>query len=207
MEYVAFEVDRANLGRRRGPDAVDQERRVAALAVQWNRALVARAVPLRVCPAYRHTGNYWLASESALPVAEVGRVLLDVVGRGFAVFTVEEYLTWLTSMKHSIRQPPGVRESRRPTPGAVMNLDPAGVAPPPAPSDERIAFDEFAVPRVRAVWKCDVLTERGTLDNRPEHREGGWGSVARLMRTRHGGRWTARAMSTLEGVADIVRPG
>ncbi len=100
---------------------------------------------------------------------------------------------------------PAVAGARRATPGAVMDLDPrAGLPPTPPPSDG-FAFDAFALPRVRGAWKLDVTTPDGrTLDSRPERREGGWGKLSTVMK-RHGGRWTARAMSTLDGVADAVR--
>jgi hypothetical protein len=123
---------------------------------------------------------------------------------GFAVFGVKEFLAWLASLKAAINVP-AVAGARRATPGAVMDLDPrAGLPPTPPPSDG-FAFDAFALPRVRGAWKLDVTTPDGrTLDSRPELREGGWGKLSTVMK-RHGGRWTARAMSTLDGVADAVR--
>src|SRR3989442_14570263 len=99
MEYVAFEVDRANIGRRRGAQSPNSERRTAALAVRWNRVFIERHVPLRICPAYRHTGNYWLAAEQPLAIAELDKRLSDALGREFALFTVDAFLAWLAAAK------------------------------------------------------------------------------------------------------------
>jgi len=159
MEYVAFEVDRANIGRRRS--SVDDERTAAALSIRWNRSFIGRRLPLRICPAYRHTGNYWLYSDQQLLATDVARGLADSVERGFAVFTVEEFLGWLARLKMCIKEPSAIPSGRRATPGAVIDLNPSGEAPPVPPSSERIVFDAFALPRVRGVWKLDVEEASG----------------------------------------------
>jgi hypothetical protein len=205
MEYVAFEVDRANIGRHSERQSPNQERTAAALTVRWNRVFIERGVPLRICPAYRHTGNYWLAAEQALHVADVAKNLSDTLSRGFAVFTVEAFLAWLSAAKTALTAPSAVPVGRRATPGAVIDLNVAGGPPPAVTSDERWMFDTFALPRVRVVWKIDLEVQGGgRLDNSPKGREGGWGSASRLMKKHYGGQWTARAMSTLEGVAKVV---
>jgi hypothetical protein len=204
MEYVAFEVDRANIGRRERGQAADSERRTAAIAVRWNRLLLSQRLPLRICPAYRHTGNYWVAAEESLPIADVETMLSGTLSRDFAVFTMEEFLAWVAAAD-SIKAPSEVPPGRRATPGAVMDLNTALVPPPALASTERWLFDAYAVPRVRMVWKLDVeVPGGGKLDSSPEGREGGWGSIVPLMKKQVGGRWTARAMSTLKGVAQTV---
>ncbi len=206
MEYVAFEVNRGNIGRRREKQSLDQERTAAAVAVRWNRVFMERHVPLRVCPAYKHTGNYWLAAEEALPVAAVEKELADALSRDFAVFTVETFLAWhAAAAKTATAARPAVPVGRRATSGAVMDLNVAGGPPPTVTSDERWMFDTFTLPRVRLVWKIDrEMQGGGRLDDSPKGREGGWGSVVPLMKKHYGGRWTARAMSTLDGVAEVV---
>jgi hypothetical protein len=205
MQYVAFEVNRGNIGRRTERQSRDQARTAAALILQWNRALIDRRAPLRLFLGYGHTGNYRISAEQALAVAEVQTVLSQSVHREFAVFTVEDFLAWVAAAQHAAVRPT-VPPGRRPTLGAVMDLNAAGAAPPAVTSDGRWIFDAFAAPRVRVVWKLDLeVPGRKTLDARPRGREGGWGSVVPLMRRHYGGRWTARAMSTLRGVATVVR--
>jgi hypothetical protein len=204
-KYVAFEVNRANIGRRGERQSLDLERTAAALAVRWNRELIERHVPLRICPAYKHTGNYWLAAEEALPVAAVQEKLSEALRREFAVFTVEAFLAWLAAAKVATPASPTMPVGRRATAGAVMDLNVAGGPPPTVTSDKRWMFDTFTLPRVRLVWKVDLEVQGGgRLDNSPKGRDGGWGSVVPLMKRHYGGRWTARAMSTLYGVAEVV---
>jgi len=63
-----------------------------------------------------------------------------------------------------------------------------------------VSFTSFAVPRVRGVWKLDVLRPDGrALDSKK--REGGWGRIASLMRQDEGAKWTARSMRTINGLA------
>ena len=84
-----------------------------------------------------------------------------------------------------------------------MSLDPQGDLPPLPASGEKIVFSAYAGRRVRGVWKLDALREdRLGLD--PRRREGGWGAVAVAMRAVAGGTWTARALSTLIGVANAL---
>lgn len=51
-----------------------------------------------------------------------------------------------------------------------------------------------------AAWKRDRITERGRLDNKM--REGGWGAVSRVVAEQTNSQWTARSLTTLEGVLD-----
>src|SRR5262245_19256227 len=73
--------------------------------------------PLRICPAYRHTGNYWLYSDQPLPATDVAALLSEAVARGFAVFTVEEFLDWLARLKAGLKEPSQIAAGRRATPG------------------------------------------------------------------------------------------
>jgi hypothetical protein len=49
-----------------------------------------------------------------------------------------------------------------------------------------------------AIFKCDVLDDRGRLDS--TRRKGGWGALSTELRRNVGGDWTARAISTLRGL-------
>ena len=55
-----------------------------------------------------------------------------------------------------------------------------------------------------AAWKRDRITEHGTLDNKM--REGGWGAVSEAIAAQTGSKWTARSLSTLQGVLDRAKP-
>ena len=205
IRYVGFEVNRGNIGRRAERGSPIEPRTAAALTLHWNRALTDRRVPLRIFPTYGHTGNYRIAAEQALPVADVQTMLSDTLGGDFAVFTVTDFVAWVTAAQGAAVRP-AVPPGRRPTLGAVMDLNTAGQAPPIVTSDSRWVFDAFAVPRVRAVWKIDLEAPGGgRLDSSPRGREGGWGSIVPVMRRHCGGRWTARAISTLKGVVEVVR--
>ena len=140
MEYVAFEVDRANIGRgRRGGE---DERTAGALCIRWNRVFVKQGVPLRICPAYRHTGNYWIYSEERLALADMMRLVSDSIHREFAALTTEEFLVWLASLKAAMKEPTQTAAGRRPTPGAVMDLNSTGPTPPsPPPSWGQVATE------------------------------------------------------------------
>ncbi len=81
-----------------------------------------------------------------------------------------------------------------------MNVNPTGGLPPIPSSRPWVVFNPFARSRIRGLWKLDRLRPDGrALDS--NSRDGGWGAVAEIMREVEGGDWTARALSTLEGVA------
>lgn len=169
-----------------------------ALRREWNRSLAEEG--LRVIASYGHTGNFVFCAAQRTATAQVNQVLQLVLRRRIAVFGAENYLTWLTELKLATSERPVTGAGRRATPGAVMDLNPEGATPEQPPSTERISFGSFAVPRVRLTWKRDILRDGGdALDKK--RREGGWGAVAKAMRDALGGEWTARALSSLEGVA------
>src|SRR5262249_26353650 len=149
------EVDRGNIGRRAERQSANRASTAAALTIRWNGLLIDCREPVRLFPAYRHTGNYRITAERALPVADVQAILSRTIRREFAVFTVADFLVWVTAAQASAVQPT-VPPDRRATLGAVMDLNAAGAVPPTVDSDDRWIFDTFAVPRVRVVWKVDL---------------------------------------------------
>lgn len=190
--YVLFEVGRSNLGR---TDRVT----MAALCAKWNRLLTA--IDLSVPAFYAHTGNFVLTSRRRTPPAELSDLLFKLVGRRFAVFSDEDFLEWLPRLTAALERPPQTEPDRRPTPGAVMNLDPEAGIPGTISAAEHLTMSPFAIPRVRGVWKHDALrADRRALDR--NHRDGGWGAVTQTFADTLGGDWTARALSTLKGVAN-----
>ncbi|HRC45595.1 MAG TPA: hypothetical protein PLT27_16205, partial [Nitrospira sp.] len=55
-----------------------------------------------------------------------------------------------------------------------------------------------------AAWKRDRITERGRLDNRM--REGGWGAISVVIADQTNAQWTARSLTSLDGVLDRAKP-
>ena len=195
MKFVAFEKGRAGPRQPRPP--------AAELLQQWNDALASARPGIRFEASFGVSGNYVLSSAEPRSVVVVSQHLQDNLRRQFAVFTVEEFLEWLDSLERDLSDPPKVSIEREPNPGAVMDVNPEGGVPgrlPAPPTDsETWTSSEFAVPRVRGVWKNDLLRAGGGRD--PNKREGTWGALSQAMKDAYGGDWTARAIRTLRGLA------
>lgn len=202
LEYVAFEIGRG------GP--TQQKVPARDLCDRWNGTLARGANGLRIRPGHGSTGNYLVRSESSLPVSDVFRELTEQLERKFVVFAANEFILWLQNLRVSLSAAPRVPSGRRPTPGAIMNMDTNAGVPQhlPVPDLEKDPVvdsnawvsSNFAVNRVRGVWKNDLLRPDGTtLD--PDRREGTWGALAKAMKRAHRGDWTARPLSTLDGAS------
>lgn len=201
MEYVAFEIGRG------GPR---QPRRPAAdLLSQWNQALAAVHAGIEFRAAFRATGNYVLRSAEPQSVSSIATVLEQQLHRKFVVFKAEEFLDWLEALQRDPSEAPTVSIAREPNRGAIMDLNPAGDIPGPLPAPigstdpEAWTSSEFAIRRVRGVWKNDRLRADGARDQ--ARRDGTWGALSHAMRRAYGGDWTARALGTLLGLASRVR--
>ena len=208
MEYVAFEVGRGGPRGKRVP--------ANALSASWNTMLAGSGAGVTIRPGRGATGNYVLTCREPLSITELLRALEGLPQtRGFVLFSATEFSRWLSELERYLSgcRRPDVSPMRRPTPGVVMNRDPGGGIPPdlPDPDPTRDPVEDvqawlsttFAVPRVRGVWKNDLLRpDRRTLD--PNRREGTWGALAAAMGRAHGGQWTARAISTLRGLAKAL---
>ena len=196
--FVVLEVGRGNLGR--ALPRIPAER----LCTSWNGLLADVAATPHFSPGYGHTGNYLLNCAEALALPAVIGLLHGHIDRQFAVFAASDYCAWVDDLASALAQVPKPPPGRRSTPGAVMDLDPAGGIPGLPAASEKISFADWAMPRVRAAWKYDILRVDGqALDS--TKREGGWGAVAAAMVAHAGGRWTARALSTLHGLAQAAR--
>jgi hypothetical protein len=198
IRYVALEVDRGNI--RRGGRLTASD-----LCTGWNVALRQFTSGVLISPAFRHTGNYIVRDDATnRSLADITALLKERLGRRFALFEGSEFISWVGELRTALGAPPAVSVDRRPTPGAVMDLDPVGDVPPVPSSTKSIVFSSFARCRVRGAWKLDALRQdRRVLDAR--RREGGWGAVSLAMSAVAGGIWTARALSTLAGVVDAAR--
>jgi hypothetical protein len=198
QHFVVLEVGRGNLGR--ALPRIPAEH----LCTSWNGLLAGLAWTPRFSPGYGHTGNYLLNCAEAVPLPEVVGFLHGHLDRQFAVFAATDYYAWVDDLASALAQVPEPPPGRRATPGAVMDLDATGGIPGLPAASVKISFSDWAMPRVRSAWKYDILRVDGRgLDS--TKRDGGWGAVAAAMVTHAGGRWTARALSTLHGLAQAAR--
>lgn len=196
-DFVVFAVNVGNLARS------SSRHDSSSLVQHWNTVLQHKRPALTFRSSYRHTGNFLLSADDPLDVLSASTALQEFLSHEFAVFATEEYLSWLKQLQALNMNPPQSPPGRRCTLGAVMNVDPMASIPFSPVSTKRMVFSHFAIPRVRGLWKCDVLAPDGIkLDT--ERREGGWGAVAQEMQQTAGGRWTARALSTLSGLASRI---
>jgi hypothetical protein len=198
-EFVVFVVGVGGMERGRAS--------VLDLIKTWNRRLRDSRSRLRLEQGYGPTGNLLLFSARDLTVRAVFSILSEEIARDkFAVFTVKEFLFWLSELLPVLTSSPKAPLSRRVTPGAVMHVDPEGGIPRLPPNREFVAFSPFARPRVRGAWRLDRLASDGYTRDR-DQREGGWGAVSSIMKKVSGGVWTARSARTLKGLAAAtVRP-
>jgi hypothetical protein len=193
-QFVLFGVNYGNIGGR-GPRTPMVE-----LCKRWNTAFSQSQPVLHVLPGFGHTGNFLLTAEKECTKSFILDQLTRQTGGQFAVFTAEGFLKWLNQLKIALASTPKPPFGRRATPGVVMDLNVNGGIPRSLPQNEKRQYSSFAVPRVLGVWKYDILTDDGSsLDNK--RREGGWGALAVEMKKHYGGIWTARALSTPNGLA------
>lgn len=171
----------------------------AQLCAEWNRQLTGTG--LRITPAYRHTGNFLMTATDTVPTTELSQIVSEALVGRFAVFSTEEFLDWLPRLKIALASPPAPSHGRRLTPGAAMSLDLNAGAPDSVPAADHFVTGPFTIPRVQGVWKNDALRGDGRALDR-NRRDGGWGAIAKAFDDALGGQWTARALSTLEGVAE-----
>jgi hypothetical protein len=199
---LAFGVNIGNVGRTQ-----PKRRPMAEIATAWNAAWQEAGLGCRVVAWFRHTGNFILAVDRGSVAAGQAALKQVAPGTAFAVFAWAPFQVWLDAVRVAATRPPAPVTGRRWTPGMVVALDPASGVPP-TPSDPRggIWFGPEAAPRLRIAWRHDWLDAGGSrLDRR--RREGGWGAVATLMGRHVGGTWTARALSSVEGLVGATAPG
>jgi hypothetical protein len=189
QRFTLFEVGRANVGDARHRPTVTE------LLRTWNTGL--KGSGLRFIGAVGHTGNYFVEATEPTNLSALLKVNLNI---RVAVFDASEFVQFVTAAQNTLAFSPAAPQGRRPTAGLVMDLDAHGTVPPLPPDSERLMFADFAAPRVRGVWKLDVLRTDGKALDRTK-REGGWGSVSQMMHGHAGGEWTARSMRTINRLA------
>ena len=197
--FFAFGVDMGNLRKDVMPRARMQE-----LIRSWNKQLAStESVSLEFLGFYRHTGNFLFEAHGNDQLERVIKTLAQTEALPvFAVFPKDEFLSCLGLLRRALLQTPETQPERRWTPGLVMDVSPKGGIPPTPFSDEKAVFGAFGLPRIRVAWKGDILAKNGQTLNKTK-REGGWGALSDRMKQAAGGIWTARSISSIEGLVQI----
>jgi hypothetical protein len=183
---IAFAVNVGNLGRRHRPRLIMSE-----LVPRLNATLCSESDLVRVLDFFGHTGNFVLACETT-PDKAAQRLagLLQTPCTVVAVETVQSCAAAARSFA-----PPTAKLGIQWTPGAVFRV--SGPEASTAPRAPNAVFRGLNGAMLLA-WKEDQLDAQGRLDK--DRRSGGWGALSSAVTAELGGVWTARSISTLEGV-------
>ncbi len=163
-----------------------------------NRSLAEKGVDLRVTGFFRHTGNLVLETGS-LEAAQAAPILSEADGATWMAVSEVSMRTAVESVRKL--QSPEPEKGVRWTPGlafAVTKPDSGSIA-----STEKVRLRSIDL-RTVAAWKRDRITDRGRLDNKM--REGGWGAVSGVVADQTNSQWTARSLTSLQGVLDHPTP-
>jgi len=190
MKHIALGVNVGNLNRAKREPMLARCRRI-------NRSLAQGGADLRVTGFFRHTGNLVLETSTVQP-GEAARILSKADG---ATWTVVPDAMMRSAVEQIRRLPPPQRERGvRWTPGLVFAVTaPHGGTLSSSAKARLRSIDLTTV----AAWKRDI-TSRGRLDSK--RREGGWGAVSGAVARQTIAQWTARSLTTLEGVLDHPTP-
>lgn len=182
---VAFAVNVGNLS-----PIMPMRRPMAELVDDLNLSLRASGQRMRVLDFFGHTGNFLLECGEQLNGAAqaIGRLLRT------PCVTVD-HVTACVAAVRTVPQPPA-EAGLRWTPGVAFRI--TGPASSAQPTARRVAhlqpFDALTI----LAWKRDLEDSPGRLDR--HRRAGGWGAVSSVIARQLGGVWTARSVTTLEGV-------
>jgi hypothetical protein len=193
MKHIALGVNVGNLSRRK-----TQREPMLARCDRINRYLARENADLRVIGFYRHTGNLVLKTTTLRP-AQAAQILSEADGGTWMALS-EATMRKTVREVHKLRAPEGERGVRW-TPGLAFAVTKPGSGD--ITSSAKVRFHSIDLGTV-AVWKRDRTTERGRLDSKM--REGGWGAVSGAVADQTNSQWTARSLTTLEGVLDRPNP-
>jgi len=195
MKHIAFGVNIGNLSGSKRP-----REPMVSRCDRINRSLVRKGVDLHVVGYFRQTGNLVLET-AALHPTEAANFLSEADGDGATWMAVPEKT--LRKVVEKVRKilPPEDEEGVRWTPGLAFAV------PKPASasitSSAKVRLRSIDVDTV-AAWKRDRITESGRLDNKM--REGGWGAVSEAVADQTNSQWTARSLTSLDGVLNRAKP-
>jgi hypothetical protein len=187
MKHIALGVNIGNLSR--GPRSREP---MPARCNRINDCLAQDGVDLRVVAFYRHTGNLVLETATLQP-EQAARILSKADGATWIAVSEE-------AMRAAIKQlsampPPDPEQGVRWTPGLALAVKKPKVAN--ITSTLKVRLRSIGLSTV-AAWKRDRTTDRGRLDSKM--REGGWGRVSAAVAAQTNSQWTARSLTTLQGV-------
>jgi len=150
-----------------------------------------------LCSFYT-TGNHAIRVGDDMSTTVLARLIATATGLACAVVTAETLRTAERAL--AAWEPPAPAPGCRWTPGLGFLIDGTPSVAELLPSRRavlcRLSDD------VVGVYRRDRETPAGRID--AKRRDGGWGAVSEDIATRIGGRWTARAISRVEGLRRLT---
>ena len=169
--------------------------------VRCSSAFDSSGENIKFVVAHTNTGNLAVAGSSDITAAAVQRLVRDAIGNPCAV--VEPHMIEHMASAFETWPAPAREEHQRWTPGfALLCEGHASVAP--IVSSKAGVFkmlDESTV----LVYRRDLETAAGVLDNAPKSRAGGWGAISARVDRALGGLWTARSLSIGKRLLELAR--
>lgn len=192
MKHIALGVNIGNLGR--GPRPREP---MPARCSRVNAQLARDGIDLRVVGYYRHTGNLVLDTATLTP-EDAAQILSKADGATWMAVTEEKLRA---SVERVIEMaPPDPEPGVRWTPGLAFAVTKPDVST--ITSTAKVHLRSIG-PSTVAAWKRDRTTHRGRLDS--AMRDGGWGGVSAAVSTHTNAQWTARSLTSLQGVLQRAR--
>jgi len=187
MKHIALGVNIGNLSRGK-----TQREPMLARCDRINRYLAKEGADLRVIGFYRHTGNLVLKTTTMQP-AQAARILSEADGGTWTAVS-EATMRRMVGEVQKMEAPQGEHGVRWTTGLVFAVTKPKSVD---IISSAKVRFHSINLGTV-AAWKRDRITERGRLENKM--REGDWGGVSEAVADQTNSQWTARSLTSLEGV-------
>jgi hypothetical protein len=195
MKLIAFGVNIGNLGR-----GQRSREPMSARCNRINEYFAREGADLLVTAFYRHTGNLVLETAS-LQSEQAAAILSKAEGATWIAIPAE--VLRAAVQKLSALPSPDPEDGVRWTPGLALAVTKPKIEH--VSSTAKVRFRSLSLSIV-AAWKRDRMTGQNRLDRKM--REGGWGSVSTAVAVQTDSQWTARSLSSLQGVlerADEIR--
>ena len=183
-----------------GDMALGPRPKMSEWAQQLNDRFASAELRAKVLCWFRQTGNFAVdAAGEAL--TEIREHLMAITGTSWILICLPQLEQQITGARSA--SPPPVEPQTRWTRGLAFRVDHINLTPAaPASWITNHGIFEQVTNQIVRVWKRDPLTERDTLERR---RRPPWGTISRDCSKRLDGIWTARSLSTLEGVVTRLR--